>query len=196
MREAQRVGAPAPKFFKGQLYSRPCIFAEDWFQDISSLVDTKICSFSNPLHKMVCLHIIYPHPPVYLKSSLRLFTLLTQVLIVKAMIFPVVMYGCERWTIKKAERQRIDAFELVLEKTLENPLDSKEIQSIPPKENQPWIFIGRTDAKAPLPWCSDAKNWLIGKDPDSGKDWGQEEKGTIEDEMIGWHHWLDAHEFV
>ena len=82
------------------------------FADISSLVDTKICSFSNPLHKMVCLHIIYSHPPVYLKSSPRLFTLLTQVLIVKAMVFPVVMYGCEHWTIKKAEHWRIDAFEL------------------------------------------------------------------------------------
>ena len=86
---------------------------------------------------------------------------------------------------------------VVLEKTLETPLDCKEIQPIHPKGNQSWIFIGRTDAEAetPILWPSDAKNWLIWKDPDAGKDWRQEEKGTTEDEMVRWHHQLDGHEF-
>ena len=86
---------------------------------------------------------------------------------------------------------------VVLEKTLESPLDSKEIQPIHPKGNQSWIFIGRSDAETEIPirWPPDAKNWLIGKDPDAGKDWRWEEKGMTEDEMVGWHHWLDGHEF-
>ena len=82
---------------------------------------------------------------------------------------------------------------VVLEKTLEGPLDCKEIQPVHPKGNQSWIFIGRTDA--PILWPPDAKNWLIGKDPDAGKDWRGEEKGTTEDEMVGWHHRLNGHEF-
>ena len=86
---------------------------------------------------------------------------------------------------------------VVLEKILESPLDCKEIQSVHPKGNQSWIFIGRTDAEAetPILWPPDAKSWLIWKDPDAGKDWGQEEKGMTEDEMIGWHHRLNGHEF-
>ena len=86
---------------------------------------------------------------------------------------------------------------VVLEKTLESPLDCKEIQPVHPKGNQSWIFIGSTDAKAEAPILRplDAKNWLIGKDPDAGKEWGQEEKGTTEDEMVGWHHQLYGHEF-
>ena len=86
---------------------------------------------------------------------------------------------------------------MVLEKTFESPLDSKEIKPDNLKGIQPWIFIGRTDAEAetPILWPPDAKNWLIGKDPDAGKDWSQEEKGTIEDEMVGWHHQLDGYEF-
>ena len=86
---------------------------------------------------------------------------------------------------------------VVLEKTLESPLDCKEIQPVHPKENQSWIFIGRTDAKTKtlIFWPPDAKSWLIGKDPDTGKDWRQEEKGMIEDEMVGWRHWLNGHEF-
>ena len=85
----------------------------------------------------------------------------------------------------------------VLEKTLESPLDSKEVKPVHPKGNPPWIVIGRTDAeaKAPIPWPPDAKSRLIGKDPDAGKDWGQEEKGTTEDEMVGWHHLLNGCEF-
>ena len=86
---------------------------------------------------------------------------------------------------------------VVLEKTLESPWNCKEIKSISPKGNQAWIFIGRTDAeaKAPIFWPPDVKNWHTGKDPDAGKDWRQEEKGTTEGEMVGWHHWLDEHEF-
>ena len=86
---------------------------------------------------------------------------------------------------------------VVLEKTLESPLDCKEIQPVHPKGNQSWAFIGRTDAEAeaPILWPSDAKKWLIGKNPDAAKDWRQEEKGITEDEMVGWHHWLSGHEF-
>ena len=86
---------------------------------------------------------------------------------------------------------------VMLEKTLESPLDSKEIQPVNPKGNQPWIFIERTDAKveAPVLWPPDVKSRLIGKDPDARKDWGQAEKGATEDEMIGWHYWLNGHEF-
>ena len=93
----------------------------------------------------------------------RDITLLTKVYIVKAMIFPVVMYGCERRTIKKADHWRTDAFKLVLGKTLENPLDSKEIKPVNPKRNQPWIFIGRTDAEveALILWPPDRKSWII-----------------------------------
>ena len=86
---------------------------------------------------------------------------------------------------------------VVLEKTFESPLECKEIKPVHPKRDQPWVFIGRTDVEAetPILWPSDAKNWLIGKDHDAGKDWGQEEKGTTEDEMVGWHHRLNGHEF-
>ena len=86
---------------------------------------------------------------------------------------------------------------VVLEKTLKSPLDCKEIQPVHPKGDQSWVFIGRTDAEAeaPILWPPDAKNWLNGKYPDVGKDWRQEEKGMTEDEMVGWHHWLDGHEF-
>ena len=83
---------------------------------------------------------------------------------------------------------------VVLEKTLENPLNCKKIQPAHPKGNQSWVFIGRTEAETST-LATDAKNWLIGKDPDAGRDWGQEEKGTTEDEMVGWHHQLDGHEF-
>ena len=86
---------------------------------------------------------------------------------------------------------------VVLERTFENPLDCKEIQPVHPKGDQSWVFIGRTDAEAETPvlWPPHAKSWLIGKDPDTGKDWAQEEKRTTEDEMVGWHHCLDGHGF-
>ena len=126
----------------------------------------------------------------------RDITLPTKVHLVKAMVFPIVMYGCESWTMKKAEHWRIDAFELWCWRRLESSLECKEIQPVHPKGNQCWIFIGRTDAEAetPILWPPDVKKWLTGKDPDAGKDWRQEEKGTTEDEMVGWHHWLYEHE--
>ena len=207
----------------------------------------------------------------------RDITLPTKVCLVKAMVFPVVTYGCESWTTKKAECQRIDAFELwccrrllrvpwtarrcnqsvlkkispeysleglmlklklqyfdnkvkasqsydfsssrvwmwelnykeswvtknwcfwtvVLEKTLESLLDCKEIQPDHSEGDQPWDFFVRTnvEVETPILWPPDAKNSFIWKDPDAGKDWRQEEKGTTEDEMVGWHHWRDGHEF-
>ena len=133
------------------------------------------------------------NPDSVLKS--RDITLPTKVCIVKAMVFPVVMYRCESWTIKKAECQRICFWTMVLEKSLESPLDCKEVKPVTPQGNQPWIFIGRTNAEAPILWSPDA-NWVIGKDPDAGKDWGQEEKRMTEDDMGGWHHLLNVHESV
>ena len=121
----------------------------------------------------------------------RDITLPTKVRLVKAMVFPVVMYGCESWTIKKAERWRID---VVLEKTLESLLDCKEIKPVNPKGNQSWIFIGRTDAEALILWPPDAKSQLI------GKDWCWERlkaggEGETEDETVGWYHRLNGQEF-
>ena len=128
----------------------------------------------------------------------RDITLPTKVRLVKAMVFPVVMYGCKSWTLKKDEHRRTDAFELRCWKRLfESPLDGKEIQPVYPKGDQSWVFIGRTDVEAEtlILWPPDAKSWLIWKDPDAGKDWGQEEKGMTEDEIGGWHHWLNGHGF-
>ena len=120
-------------------------------------------------------------------------TLPTKVHLVKAMVFPIVRYGWESWAPKNW-----CFWTVVLEKTLESPLKCKDIQPVHPKGNQSWIFIGRTDAdaeaEAPILWPPDAKDWLIGKDPNAGKDWRQEEKGTTEDEMVGWHQ-LKGHEF-
>ena len=121
-----------------------------------------------------------------------------KVRLVKAMVFPVVMYGCESWTVKKAEHQRIDVFwTVVLDKTLETPLDCKEIQPVHSKGDQSWVFIGRIDGKAETPiLCPpDAKSQLTRKDPDAGKDWRLEKKGMTEDEMVGWNHWLNGHKF-
>ena len=118
--------------------------------------------------------------------------------LVKAMVFPVVMYGYESWTKKKGEHQRIDAFELwCWRRLLRVPWTARRSNQVHPKWDQSWVFIGRTDVEAETPvlWPPDANSWLIWKDPDAGKDWGQEEKRTTEDEMVGWHHWLDGHEF-
>ena len=114
---------------------------------------------------------------------------LTRVCLVKAMIFPVVMCGCKSWTIKKTKCQRIDAFELwCWRRCLRVPWTAR-------RSNQSWIFIGRTKAEAPIVWLPDVKSWLIWKDSDAGKDWRQKEKGTTEDDMVGWRHWLDGHGF-
>ena len=122
----------------------------------------------------------------------------TKVCLIKAVVFPVVIYGYESWSIKKTECwKNWCSWTVVLEKTLESPLDCKESQPVHPKGNQCWIFIGRTDAEAQIPtlWPPDAKNQLTGKDPDAGKDWRREEKGTTEDEMVEWYHWLNGHKF-
>ena len=125
----------------------------------------------------------------------RDITLPTKVHQVKAIVFPVVMYGCESWTIKKGWVLKNWCFwTVVLEKTLESPLDSKEIKPVHSKGNQSWIFTGRTEAEAPILWPPDVKSWLIGKDPDARKGWRREEKGTSEGEMVGWYHWLNGHE--
>ena len=108
------------------------------------------------------------------------------------------MYGwCESWTMRRLSAEELMFLTVMLEKTLESPLDCKEIKPVNPKGNQSWIFIERTDAEAETTvlWPPDAKSWLIWRDPDAGNDWGQEEKGTTEDEMVGWHHQLDGHEF-
>ena len=103
------------------------------------------------------------------------------------MVFPVVMYGCESWDCEESWAQNWCFWTVVLEKTLASPMDCKEIQPVYPKGDQSWMFIGRTDAEAEIPilWPPHAKSWLTGKDPDAERDWGQEEKGTIEDEMAG-----------
>ena len=129
----------------------------------------------------------------------RDITLLTKVRLVKAMVFPVVMYGCESWTAKKHwVLKNWCLWTVVLEKTLESPLDCKEIKLANHKGDQSWIFIFESteaEAEAPILWPPHAKSRLIGNDPDAGKDWGQEEKGTTEDEIVGWHHRLNVHEF-
>ena len=109
----------------------------------------------------------------------RDITLPTKVCLVKAILFPVVVYGWEGWTIKKTEHPIIDAFELWCWRRLKSPLDCKNIQPVHPKGNQSWIFIGRTDAEAetPVVWPPDVKNWLIGKDPDAGKIEGRRKRG-------------------
>ena len=134
----------------------------------------------------------YDQPRQHIKKQRHYFA--EKIHLVKAIVFPVVMYGCESWTIKKAECRRIDAFELWYWRLLKVPLDNK-IKPVNPKGNQSWIFIGRTDAEAPTLWPSDVKNGLIGKDPEAGQDWRRQEKRTTKDEMVGWHHRLDGHEF-
>ena len=128
----------------------------------------------------------------------RDITLPTKVRLVKAMIFPAVMYQCESWTIKKAERWRIDAFELwCWRRLLRVPWTARRSNQSILKKINPEYSVEKTvaEAEAPIPWLPAAKSWLIRKDPDAGRDWGQEEKAATEDEMAGWHHRLDGHEF-
>ena len=115
------------------------------------------------------------------------------------MVFPVVMYGCEGWTIKKAEHRRLMLLNCGVGEDSWESLGLQEDPTSPniPKGNQSWIFVGRTnvEAETPILWPPDEKSWLIGKDPDAGKDSRQEEKRMTEDDMVGWHHWLNGHEF-
>ena len=124
-------------------------------------------------------------------------TLLSKVHLIKPMVFPVVRYRCESWIVKKTECWRTDAFELWYRRTLESPLDSKEIKSVNPKGNESLIFIGRTVAEAEdsILWLPDMKSWVFRKGSNAGKYWGQEEKGVTEDEMFRWHLQLNGYEF-
>ena len=126
----------------------------------------------------------------------RDITLPTKAHLVKAMVFPVVMYGCESWTIKKAECWRTDAFELrCWRRLLKVPWTARRSNRSILEEISPECSLGDVEAETPILWPPDAKNWLLGKDHDAGKDWSQKEKGTTEDEMIGWHHRLNGREF-
>ena len=134
----------------------------------------------------------------------RHVTLPTKFCLVKAMVFPVIMYGCESWTIKKAEHWRIDAFEQwCWRRLLRVPWTARRFNQSILKEISPGCSLNRlmptwwadAEAETPILWLPDVKNWLLGKDPDVGKHWKQEEKGTTEDEMVAWHYWLDGHEF-
>ena len=127
----------------------------------------------------------------------RDITLPTKVRLVKAMVFQVVMYGCESWTVKKAEHRRIDAFELwCWRRLLRVPWTARRSNQSILKEISPRCSLeGLMLELKLLLWPPHGKNWLIWKDPDAGKDWGWEEKGTTEDEMVGWHHWLIGHGF-
>ena len=127
----------------------------------------------------------------------RDITLPSKVRLVKAMVFPVVMYWMWEFDCGEGWAPKNWCFwTAVLEKTLESPLDCKEIQAVHSEGEQPWLFFGRNDAKAETPvlWPCHVKSWLFGKDSDAGRDWGQEEKGMTEDEMDGWHRWLDGSE--
>ena len=139
----------------------------------------------------------YDQPRQHIKKQRHYLP--TKVRLVKAIIFPVVMYECESWTTKKAEHWRIDAFELCCwRRLLRVPWTARRSnQSIKPKRNQSWISIGRTDAEAetPILWLHAAKSWLIRKGPDAGKDRRQKEKGMTEDKVVGWHHRLNGQEF-
>ena len=182
-KETLKAGQPAKQVTESQAWSISMVIHK------ITLTETSVFSLYYSHLCILCIDGV-------LKS--RDITLLTKVHLVKVVVFPLVIYECESWTIKKAEFQRTDAFQLwCWGRLLRVPLDCKKIKPVNPKENQSWIFIGRTDAEAETPalWPPDAKNWLLGKDPDDGKDWRQEEKGTTEDEMVGWHHRLNGHEF-
>ena len=132
----------------------------------------------------------YDQPRQHIKKQRHYFV--NKVCLVKAMVFPVVMYGCDSWSIKKAECRRIDAFELWCWRRSWESLGLQGVQPVHPKGNWSWVFIGRTDVEAETPifWPPDVKSWLIWKDPDVGLDWRPEEKGTTEDDMVRWHHRL------
>ena len=124
-------------------------------------------------------------------------TLPTKVCLVKAVFFSSHVWIWELDYKESWAPKNWCIWTMALEKALESPLDGKGIQPVHPKGDQSWIFVARTDAEAetPILWPPDAKKWLIGRDPDAGKDWRWEEKGTTEEEMVGWHHWLGRHEF-
>ena len=162
------------------------------------LLGSKITADGDCSHEITRVLLFGRKAMTNLDSILRSrdITLLIKVHLVTAMVIPVLMYRCESWTIKLSAEELILLNCGVRENSWES-LDCKESQPINPKGNQSWMFIGRTDAEAETPiLCPPhVKNWLIRKDPDAGKDWRWEETVTTEDEMVGWHHWLDGHEF-
>ena len=111
------------------------------------------------------------------------------------MVFPVVRYGCESWTIKRLSAAELMPSNCGAGEDSWESLDSKEIKPVHPEGSQPWLFIRRTDAEAPIIWPPDGTSQLTGKGPDAGRDWRREEKGTTKGEVVGWHHWLNGHEF-
>ena len=170
-----------------------CAFNQAYWVE---LIGSKIKVDSECSHKIKrCLllgRIAMTNLDSVLKS--RDITLPTKVYIMKAMDFPVVIYGCESWIIKKAEHCRINVFKLWCWRRLLR-VPSTARKWVNPKGTQSWIFIGRTGTEAPTLWPPDVKNWFHGKKPDAGKDLRREEKGMTEDEMVGWHHQLNGHEF-
>ena len=160
--------------------------------------DSKITADGDCIHEMKRCLLLGRKAMTNLDSILksRDITLLTKVHLFKAMVFPVVMYGCELDYKESWEPKNWCFSTLVLEKILESLLDSKEIKPVNTKGKQSWISIGRTEAQIETPKLSppDGKNWLLGKDPDAGEDWRREEKGMTEDELVGWHHQLNGHE--
>ena len=175
---------------------------KQWKKSVADFifVGSKITADSDCSHEIKrCLllgRILMTNLDSILKS--RDIILPTKVHLVKAMVF--FSSHVWMWELDHKEGCTLKSWcfwTVMLEKTLESPLDYKESQPVHPKRNQSWISIGRTGAEAETPifWPPDAKNWLIRKDPDAGKDWRQEEKGTTEDEMFGWHHWFNGHEF-
>ena len=137
----------------------------------------------------------YNQPREHIRKQKRYFT--NKVCLVKTMVFPVVMCGCESWSIKKLSAEELMLSNCSVGEDSWESLGLQEDPTSPSWRKSVWIFIGMTDAKAetPILWPPDMKNWLIWKDPHAWKDWRREEKGTTEDEMVGWHYWLYEHEF-
>ena len=163
-------------------------------------LDSKITADGDCSHEIKRHLLLGRKAMTNLESILKIrdISLSTKVHLVKAMVFPVVMYGCESWTIKKAERWRIDAFELCCwGRLLRVPWTARRSNQPILKEISPEYPLEglMLEAGTPILWPPDAKNWLSGKDPDAGNDWRQEEKGMTEDQMVGWHHWLNGYEF-
>ena len=163
------------------------------------VLDSKITADSDCSHEIKRRLLLGRKTMTNLDSILksRDITLSTKVHLVKAMVFPVVVYRCELDYKEGWAPKNWCFWTVVLGKTLESPLDCEEIQPVHSKGNQSWIFIWRTyaEAETPILWSPDSKKWLIWKDPDAGKDWRWEKKGMSEDEMVRWHHRLNRHEF-
>ena len=171
-----------------------------WKQWQSLFLGSKIIAVGDCSHEIKRCLLLERKVMAKLDSILksRDIALPTKIHLVKAMVFSSGRVWMWELDYKESCALKNWCFwTVVLEKTLENPLDCKEIKPVHPKGNQSWIFIGRTDVKAetPILWPPDAKNWLIWKDPDTEKDWRWEEKGMTQDEMVGWHHQLNGHEF-